>query len=542
MRADDQCRIPVVAKRVLAGCRLGLDVHQLTALAVVACEAAVLVLRIDDVRVTRFDDGLEAVTENRDVEVGVADAVHTGRARRSAERGIVLRAAVDIVEREIVVGRRLVELRDREVGLELPVRATIPGFVEAPVTAVEHMVRVRGIDPHRVTVHVLVSLGDLAPALAAVLGDVQPGVHGVDAIDIVRIGNQFVVVLRAGADVVATFIPACAGVGGTVDASLVALSLDDRVQDVGIRRREGQADAAHLHAGQPAGQLGPGSPRVDGLVDPRAGPAVNQRPDATATLVARGVEHVGVARVEQHLVDPGVFVDLEHALPALTAVEGFVQSAVPTGQPERPLRRHVDDVRVSWIDDDLADMLGLLEADVVPALSTVGRFVDAVAVGHRALTVVLARADPDDVRVLRVQGHATDGVGALVVEDRRPGRAGVVGLPHSARGDGNELPLRLPGVDRDVADSSGDETRSETPQRQAGEGLGLERSLVLLGFFLLRMDGGRQEEAGQRQAERQAFHEALLVRGSRILARRQGDNGNQGVALLYWAPCPSPES
>ena len=310
VRADDQRRIPVVTKRVLAGCRLGLDVHQLTALAVVACEAPVLVLRIDDVRVTRLDDGLEAVAEDRDVEIGVADAVHAGRARRSTERGVVLRTAIDVVEREIVVGRRLVELRDREVGLELPGRATIPGFVEAPVTAVEHMVRVRGVDPHRVTVHMLVRFRDLAPALAAVLGDVQPGVHGVDAIDIVRIGNQFVVVLRAGADVVAAFLPACAGVGGTVDASLVGLSLDDRVQDVGVRRREGQADAAHLHLGQSAGQFGPGRSRIDGLVDPRAGSAVDQRPDATTTLVARGVEHVGVARVEKHLVDPGMFVDL----------------------------------------------------------------------------------------------------------------------------------------------------------------------------------------------------------------------------------------
>ena len=208
-------------------------------------------------------------------------------------------------------------------------------------------------------------------------------------------------------------------------------------------------------------------------------------------------------------------------------------------------------------------MLGLLEADVLPALSTVGRFVDAVAVGHRALTVVLARADPDDVRVLRVEGHATDGVGALVVEDRRPGRARVVGLPHSARGDGNELPLRLPGVDRDVADTSGDEARPETPQRQAAEGLGLERSLVLVGLlgrFVLCVDGERQEEAGQRQAERQSFHEALLVRGSGILDRAthrsatvgwralpaprggRGRDGNRGIALLYWVPCPTPES
>ena len=60
--------------------------------------------------------------------------------------------------------------------------------------------------------------------------------------------------------------------------------------------------------------------------------------------------------------------------------------------------------------------------------------VDAVAVADAALAVVLAGADPDDVRVLRIERDAADRVRAFAVEDRRPGGAGVGGLPDAARG------------------------------------------------------------------------------------------------------------
>ena len=127
-------------------------------------------------------------------------------------------------------------------------------------------------------------------------------------------------------------------------------------------------------------------------------------------------------------------------------------------------------------------MLGVLEADVLPGLAAVDRPVDAVAVGDAALAVVLAGADPDRERVLRVERDAADRVRALAVEDRRPGRARVGRLPDAARGD-RDVPDRVvPRVDGDVADAPGGHRRPDAAEREPGEGLGLElRRVVRVG-------------------------------------------------------------
>src|SRR5205807_10258287 len=99
------------------------------------------------------------------------------------------------------------------------------------------------------------------------------------------------------------------------------------------------------------------------------------------------------------------------------------------GSPERSLGRDVDGARVARVDEDLADVFGRLETQVLPALAAVVGTVDAVAIADAALAVVLAGADPDDVRILGIEDDGADRVGAFVVEDGRPGDAGVVGFP-----------------------------------------------------------------------------------------------------------------
>src|ERR1700724_1369679 len=143
-----------------------------------------------------------------------------------------------------------------------------------------------------------------------------------------------------------------------------------------------------------------------------------------------------VARIHAQVGAPGVVADGEHPLPGLAAVGGLVDAAVAAGRPQRPLGGDVDDVGVARIDHDAGDVLRALEAEVLPVPAAVGRPVDAVAVGDAALAVVLAGADPDDQRVVGVDGDAADRVGALAVEDRLEGGAGVDGLPHAARGGG----------------------------------------------------------------------------------------------------------
>src|SRR5262249_35931053 len=162
--------------------------------------------------------------------------------------------------------------------------------------------------------------------------------------------------------------------------------------------------------------------------------------------------------------------DGEPFLPGAGAVNGLVEAAVAAGRPQRALGGDVDDVGVARVDDDLGDVLGLLEADVLPALATVVGAVQPVAVADAALAVVLAGADPDDLGAFRVEGEGADGVGALVVEDGGPGGAGVDGLPDAAGGGGGEVAAAVGGVDGEGGDAPGGEGRPEGAQPQPGEG------------------------------------------------------------------------
>src|SRR5207302_1158493 len=141
---------------------------------------------------------------------------------------------------------------------------------------------------------------------------------------------------------------------------------------------------------------------------------------------------------------------------------------------QRSLGGDVDDAGVARVEEDLADVLGLFQADLLPALAAVKGLVDAVAVADRALAVVLAGADPDDARVLGVEGDIADRVGALVVEDGGPGDAGVGGLPDATRADGREVVAAVARVDGQANDPAGEQGRPDGAELEAGVGFGGE--------------------------------------------------------------------
>src|SRR5262249_53755864 len=163
-----------------------------------------------------------------------------------------------------------------------------------------------------------------------------------------------------------------------------------------------QVDAALVHTRKAGGDLRPRLAAVGAAADGGLGAAVDQCEDVPAALVRRGEQHVGVTRVEDDVVDPRVLADVQNAIPALSAGGGLVQPAVAAGPPQRPLGGDVDGVAVARVDDDLADVLRLLQPDLLPAGAAVDRLVQPVAVADAALAVVLAGADPDGVRRLGV--------------------------------------------------------------------------------------------------------------------------------------------
>ena len=68
-----------------------------------------------------------------------------------------------------------------------------------------------------------------------------------------------------------------------------------------------------------------------------------------------------------------------------------------------------EDVRVSRVDRDLADVVRVGEADVRPRLSGIGGLVQAIAVAHRIAKRRLATTDVHDVRSRRRDGESANG-------------------------------------------------------------------------------------------------------------------------------------
>src|SRR5262249_47976693 len=141
--------------------------------------------------------------------------------------------------------------------------------------------------------------------------------------------------------------------------------------------------------------------------------AADHLTDVTHALIAARVENQRVLGIHREVTDAGDFIDEERPRPRRAAVGRLEDAtiAAATLREERALRRDVHNVRVFRIDDDLADVLGLLEADAFPRLTSVRRLVETGAEVRAALAVVLARAEPDGVRVLRIDDDAAEAEG-----------------------------------------------------------------------------------------------------------------------------------
>ena len=416
-----------------------------------------------------------AVGAQRSVPVAVADALHVEGAGRPVERPQVLRAAEDVVEGLAVVERELVELRDRQVGEVPPSRALVEGLVEARVGPGQDVCGVGGVDPEGVVVAVLLAAGaQFGEGRAAVAGDVHEDVHLVDHVHVVRRRFDLLVVVGTGAarDVGIAVLPALGAVCGAVEAAFAGAGLDGGVDHVAVRRRDVDADLAHIAIGEPGGHAPPCAPPVGGLVDAGAGAARQERPDAAPPLVGGRVHDLGIHRIELDVGDAGVLIYGEDRFPAVAAVFAAIEAALPACRPEGTLGRDEHDVPVARIDQDLADVFRGCEAHVLPCAAAVPAPVDPVAPRHVPPAHVFARADPHNVGIGRVDGDVADGIRGVIVEDRGPGGARVRGLPDAAGADSDVPGGGVAGVDRDVGDAAAHQGRADSAEREVGGGFG----------------------------------------------------------------------
>ena len=123
--------------------------------------------------------------------------------------------------------------------------------------------------------------------------------------------------------------------------------------------------------------------------------------------------------------------------------------------------------------------------------------------------VVLAGTYPDDVRIVGVHRDHTEGVRAFVVEDRRPGRPGIVGLPKIAGRGGDEIPVPLARRHGEIGDSAGVDGRPDSSQGEPGQGVGVE-----LGFGLVCILFGRQGNHGCKRENHENNSAQLLHVGA----------------------------
>ncbi len=524
-------------------------------------EAAVLRLHEHDVRILRIDPRLEAVAAADAVPVAGADPDPVERPRRAADRAVVLGAAADVVERPGVVGVDPVVLRQRQVGEVPPRLHAVVGLVDAAVVGEDDVVLVGRVEHDVVVIDVHARHRHRLPGLAAVGAAVDVGLQRPDGLGVVSVDVDLVVVagIAAAIAVVAATTtastlgrrvsgrllharigrsagrcrrwrrpgaagppaatatahhpsdarPARPGVVRPVEAALTELRRDERVDGARVPPVDAKADPSELHRRQAFGELRPLLAAVGGLVDAALGTAANQLTDGPPALIRRGVEHVGTLRIHHQVGDAGVLADREDGLPRLAAVGGLVEAAIAARRPERPDRGHVDHVRVARIDDDVLDVLGVLEPHALPGLAGIRRLVDAVAEGDAALVVVLAGAEPHHVRVLGVDGHRAERVRAVILEDRRPGVAAILGLPEIA-GRRRRIPdVRVPGIDRDVGNAAGGQAGAEAPEFERLEGVDGQA-----GTALAVQHGDCGQRAGRQQ--QRAHGDIQTCHGSRL--------------------------
>ena len=194
-------------------------------------------------------------------------------------------------------------------------------------------------------------------------------------------------------------------------------------------------------------------------------------------LPERRVHRLAVLRIDGKVRAAGVGGAHQGLLPGLPRVLRDVHAALVAVVEEWPERAGEDLRGIGGIDRHPRDALGLLEAELLPAVASVGGPIDAVAHRDAVAHPRLAGAHPDRLRVLRVDPDVADRRVVLVEHGLEPDSA-VVRFPH-APGGGAHVDGQPASRDRvDGGDTPTHDRGADAPGFEAAEGVGVDLDVL----------------------------------------------------------------
>src|SRR5215510_4237730 len=190
--------------------------------------------------------------------------------------------------------------------------------------------------------------------LAAIFRDEHRSAAKPDALVVIGVYPDLAVV--GGPMVgVAHFLPGEAPVVRAKDSTLFIL--DDGIDDVWIRSVYIDADSAGDAFREAAGQFGPCSPAIDGLVEAAVGAAAVESVWGTASLVGGRVQGERALRINGDVGYPRVLINEKRSGPVTARIGRLVDSALLVWAPQVTDGSDIYCIGITRVDDHAADVL-----------------------------------------------------------------------------------------------------------------------------------------------------------------------------------------
>src|SRR5205085_1469993 len=191
--------------------------------------------------------------------------------------------------------------------------------------------------------------------------------------------------------------------------------------------------------------LDPGRAAIRGAEQPagrwfvRAVAAGTERPAFPPKIPHAGEEEVRIVRIHRDPRRAGRGIPtLQNLVPGLAAIRCFVEAPIGRIAPERSGHRRINRVAARRTHDDFRDPFRVRQPGEIPGLATVDRFINAVADRHAVARPAFAGADPDVLRIFRIERDGADRLHRLLVEDRLVTGPAVFRFPDAAAGRADE--------------------------------------------------------------------------------------------------------